>query len=228
MNEPWARHSPADVSSAGLTLLSGDSLHFTIAAVHKETIMSEQCPIWKTECEAMTPDEEWMVIDNSPRAGGSYQLRQDAWAEQNRMTEDEKARLTTILVRARLRDDICPVINLAMIDEAKSASTMPVSEKLDNLLLLAVDITSRIGEPVAIESTEPSGQLALAYTESIDFREVKFLADGLVARGQILAADRMEIDGHSYAVQGDRGFLCFVTVAGHIAAEKLQTEDDPI
>ena len=193
--------------------------------------MSDQCPIWKTECEAITPDEDSLVVTDSPRAGGSYRLHNDATAWLRDLTENDKARLTTILVRERLRGDIgdiCPVVDLAMINEAKSAGTMPVSEKLDNLLLLAVDITSRIGEPVAIESTEPSGQLALAYTESIDFREVKFLADGLVARGQILAADRMEIDGCGYDIQGNHGFLCLVTVAGHIAAEQLQPEDDPI
>ena len=187
--------------------------------------MSEQCPIWKTECEAITADEDSLVVTGSPRAGGSYRIHNNATASLSDLTDDEKAKLTTILVRERLLwDNGYPNFNETAISGAKSAGAMPVREKLDNLLRLMVDTTARIGEPVAIESTKPSGQLALAYTESIDFREVRFLADGLVERGLIHTADQMEIGGNAYYVQGNHGFLCLVTVAGHIAAEKRQTE----
>ena len=61
-----------------------------------------QCPIWETQCEVITHTEGSATVTDSPRAGGSYQLYDEVTAELCNLSFDEKARLTTALVRERL------------------------------------------------------------------------------------------------------------------------------
>ena len=95
---------------------------------------SQQCPIWGTECESISQDENSEVVTDSPRAGGSYRLHNDAAAELGNLTDDEKARLTTILVRERLLGNTRPSITAATIANAKSAGKARMEERLTNLL----------------------------------------------------------------------------------------------
>ena len=71
-----------------------------------------QCPIWETQCEVITHTEGSATVTDSPRAGGSYQLYDEVPAELCNLSFDEKARLTTALVRERLLGNPCPAVNL--------------------------------------------------------------------------------------------------------------------
>ena len=145
----------------------------------------QQCPIWGTQCQSITPAENSVIVTDSPRAGGSYQLYDDATAELGNLTDDEKARLTTALVRERLLGNPCPSINAATTSAAKSANRARMEDRLTNLLRVLIDRTPKVGEPVGVEGPEGpaenvrSYQFALAYTESTEHQEISYLADSL-------------------------------------------------
>ena len=198
--------------------------------------MAEQCPIWKTTCRAIVPDENSLIVTDSPRAGGSYQLYNDAAAALRDMTVDDKARLTTILVRERFLGNDCPSINGATIAQAMSAGNMPMREKLDNLLRCLIGCTPKAGALIdigyLIDTGEPepnfeariNQRFAFAYSESTELHELELLTDSLAQQGFI--------EKHSGAITGKNQFMtfsrgsciCKVTSDGYIATEQRQTE----
>lgn len=191
--------------------------------------MPEQCPIWKTTCEAITPDGNSLIVTDSPRAGGSYQLHNDAEAELGNLTEDEKARLTTILVRERRLGNDCARINAATVTRARLAGTSPLRERLDSLMLFLMDSSPKVGEPISIgRPDQPRGNLqnyhfALAYSASTEFQELSYLADSLHDQGLIRKKDDDLADG-SGRVRFNFGFRCAVTMRGYATMEQRRTE----
>ncbi len=170
-----------------------------------------------------------MIVTDSPRAGGSYQLYSDAAADLGYLSEDEKARLTTILVRERFLGNTRPSINAATIARAKSGGRARMEDRLTNLLRVLIDRTPKVGEPVSLEQPErraanvQSYQFALAYTESTEHQEVIYLADSLhdqelVERYDDVYADRDGLQRSFHTADYT------VTTHGHSAMEQSQTE----
>ena len=170
-----------------------------------------------------------MIVTDSPRAGGSYQLYDDAADELGNLTDDEKARLTTVLVRERLLGNTRPSIIPATIAAAKSGGRARVEERLRNLLRVLIDRTPIVGEPVSVG--EPEGpaedvrsyQFALAYTESTERQEMIYLAESLHDQGLIKRRDVRITDRHGQTrVLRRLGYA--VTTHGHSVMEQRQTE----
>ena len=197
-----------------------------------------QCPIWETRCEAITHTEGSATVTESPRAGGDYQLHDDATAELGSLSNDEKARLTTALVRERLLGNPCPVVNLNAIEAAKRSSRAPMEERLKRLLrYLALEITQAgtpIGmgpDPSPLANTIPiseedeanwrHAQYGLAYSESIGFEELDYLAESLSERGLVEKGHQIATPFAVYRVD-NWGFLCRVTTKGYTEIEQLQ------
>ena len=191
---------------------------------------SPKCPIWGTECESITQAENSVVVTDSPRAGGNYQLCNDAATELGNLTDDEKARLTTILVRERLLGNARPRVNAATIAKAKSSGRARMEDRLTNLLRILISSTPKVGEPVSVEDPERrteenvrSCQLALAYTESTEYQEILYLADSLHDQELIKRQD-MHYDNGRGQTRTIRGSDYTVTTNGHSAMEQRQTE----
>ncbi len=189
----------------------------------------QQCPIWGTECESITRVGDSVIVDNSPRAGGSYRLFDDASTELGNMTENEKARLTTLLVRQHQLGNDCPPINASTIVAAKSAGRARMEERLTSLLKVLIDRTPKVGEPVSFERPRrqpdnvQSYQFALAYTESTEHREISYLANSLHDQGLIKRLDIHfpDSDGQTRVIYGSD---YTVTTHGHSTMEQRQTE----
>lgn len=200
------------------------------------------CPIWQTECESITQAEGSVIVTDSPRAGGSYQLYDNAVAELGNLTYDEKARLTTLLVRQRQRGNDCPRIDASIITRAKSANRTGMEERLMNLLRFLEGRGNKAGEPVAMRfdlNRQPSfGNIqggvfdwhnthyGLAHSECIHLEELDYLTDGLVGRGLIEKNDQIP-NRRGNPVPTGYGIICRVTVNGYIIIEQLQTEFKP-
>lgn len=193
-----------------------------------------QCPIWETQCEEIAHTEDSATVTNSPRAGGNYQLYNDAAAELGNLSYDEKARLTTALVRERLLGNPYPTVNLNTVKMAKTSTRSRMEERLTNLLRCMVESMTRAGLPVeigldesqweaSVNAKESEGwqntQFALACSESADFDELEYLADSLAERGLIEKGRRLR---NYYASTG--GFLYIVTASGYIEIERLRAE----
>ena len=56
----------------------------------------DHCPIWGTQCESVAQAETFVMVTDSPRADGSYELYDHATPEFSNMSD-----LTTLLVRQR-------------------------------------------------------------------------------------------------------------------------------
>ena len=194
------------------------------------------CPIWGAICEAITQVDDLVIVTDSPRAGGSYQLYNDARAKLGDLTEDEKARLTTILVRERYLGNICPIINSTTIAAAKSAGKMPMREKLDNLLSVLIDRTPKPGALIDLGQVIGSGRpkltiearrnrhSALAHSESTELHELELLTDSLAQNGFITKV-MGTITGNNQCIEHIGGSsICMVRTAGYIAMEQHQTE----
>ena len=145
------------------------------------------------------------------------------------LVEDERARLTTMLVRERLLGNTCPSINAATIAAAKSASRAGMEDRLTNLLGVLIDRTPKVGEPVSLANperraeNERSYQFVLAYTESTEHQEILYLANSLHDQGLIKRHDERFRD-HRGQTRVIQGFEYTVTTNGHSVMEQRQTE----
>ena len=194
------------------------------------------CPIWGTICEAIIQTEDSVIVTDSPRAGGSYQLHNDAVAELGDLTEDEMARLTTMLVRERFRGNTCPIINSTTIAAAKSAGRMPMREKLDNLLAALIDRTPKpgalidLGQVIGSERSKltidarRNQHSALAHSESTELHELELLTDSLAQKGLITKVMGKITENNQYLEYKAGSSICVVGTAGYIAMEQHQTE----
>ena len=199
----------------------------------------DHCLIWGTECDSITQTENSVIVTDSPRAGGSYEIYNDAMPALGSMSDEEKARLTTLLVRQRQLGNACPSVNANTVANAKSADSAGMEERLTNLLRFLVERTHRPSQPVAmskglLEWVELSGsqdeeiadwrntQHGLAHTESHDPEDLEYLANNLADRGFI---EKGESQLGNWIIQ--YGFLCRVTVDGYVAIERIKTERKP-
>ena len=208
--------------------------------------MLGQCPIWGTECDSITQAEDSVIVADSPRAGGSYQLYDDAVTELGNLTHAEKARLTTLLMRQRQLGNIRPPVNVSIIIAAKSVGKARMEERLTNLLKFMAENTPRAGLPSVNFGPDPSKyensnimligtkngsendswystQVALAHSESLDFEELDYLTDSLSKRGLIEKGDSPRTKYGMYQ-SSLGGYLCIVTTDGYIEFEQRQTE----
>ena len=198
----------------------------------------DHCLIWGTECDSATRTENSVTVTDSPRAGGSYEIYDDAMPALSRMSDEEKARLTTLLVRQRQLGNACPSINANTVAIAKSADRAGMEERLTNLLRFLVERTPRPSQPVAMSkgllgwAELPESQdeeianwrntlHGLAHTESYDpedAEDLEYLANSLAERGLI---EKGESQLGNWIIQF--GFLCRVTVDGYVAIERIKT-----
>ena len=196
------------------------------------------CPIWGTECGSATQMENSVIVTDSPRAGGNYELYDEAVPALSNMSDEEKARLTTLLVKQRQRGNLYPPVNANTVAKAKSADRTGMSERLTNLLLFLVDSTPRPSQPIGMSkgllqwSEFPESQdeemvdwrntmRGLAHTESDAPEDLEYLADSLAARGLIEKGTQLD----NWVIQF--GFLCRVTVDGYDEVERLKTVRKP-
>ena len=197
------------------------------------------CPIWGTECESITQTENSVIVTDSPRAGGSYELYDDATPELSDMTDEEKARLTTLLVRQRQLGNAHPPVNASTIAKAKSADKTGMEERLTNFLRFLVESTPRPSQPVGMSKgllewseflDSRDDEIAewwntlrgLAHSESRDPEDLEYLANSLAERGLI---EKGESQLGNWIIQF--GFLCRVTVDGYLAVEQIKTVHKP-
>ena len=174
-----------------------------------------------------------MIVTDSPRAGSSYQLHDDAADQLGNLTDNEKTRLTTILVRERLLGNTRPSITAATIAQARSADRMSMREKLDNLLRYLMSRTPKVGALIDmgyLDDFRPSGWGALlnqrfsfAYSESTELYELEMLTDSLARQGLIEIHSGAIRNNQFIAITGG-SYICKVTSNGYIAMEQRQIE----
>ncbi len=188
------------------------------------------CPIWGSEFEAKgfhIPQTKTNRVDDSPRAGGGYEIDQVLiYSQVSSMSDQEKARLTTWLVDQRLQGNQQPTVTEEIISHAKNKRSLPVHERAERLLKLMARSSRTVVEainldPIPSDSSSNSTYLrALAWSESTkshistEVDELLYLKDYLIERGWVKQSTVHNI------------YSCLVTVDRHqqIAEQEINID----
>ncbi len=188
------------------------------------------CPIWGNGFEATIRDvvteagTDKLVISEkslicSDRAGGTYRITLQAFSSirNNRMSDFEKAQLTTWLVDERRRGTLEPIVTDEVVMSFEShgmTNRLPVFERAERLLRFLADQTGWLGDRVSISSR---WNAALAWSESISVGEVLLLLDYLKRKGWIAYVSA----SGDYTI-----FDVIVTVEGYSRIEEIVRNPD--
>ena len=162
-----------------------------------ENKFTGKCPIWGTPA-FVGPIREGKILVDSPRTGGSYEIYFGLLDDRNNIegmeNEQQKARLTTILVDRRRQGDDMPYIDYNDIENAKKGKNISIYERANRLLKYFVKNSKNIGHNLNIYFVfDPSNEYhdwesyklfleCLAWSESIEEEEFQFLIDYLANR----------------------------------------------
>lgn len=152
------------------------------------------CPIWGTQFPAMIYsawigtkgpdiDEEALIV--SDRVGGAYRITRQAIASVSRLGNHEKARLTTWLIDQRLKGHMEPIVTdetVESFEPSAKRTDLSKTERAKRLLRFIAKQTESVGSSVSIVH---HAYAALAWSESIEWREVVFLLQYLEQKGWI-------------------------------------------
>ena len=152
-------------------------------------ISPQPCPIWGTGAEIRSLDPLWYWYD-SPRAGGVYVINKQAEGELPKISNEVKARLTTILVDKRKMGEMPPHVTLELLDHANVKEPLPPYERADRLLGDLVACPHKVGEPLPIVFDDRT----LAVTESTEFSEVQYFLRYLKEMEWVRIYDNNEIE----------------------------------
>ena len=165
------------------------------------------CEIWGPEYPAegyYIPQTRMCYVTSSPRTGGAYRVSETVVnGSISQFSPEEKARLTTWLIDQRAQGEAEPTISFDVVDHIKNIRSLPIHERSDRLLKFLANQPLKIGKGVNV-----SGDIyasALAYSESTDIAEVRYIAKYLEAKGWI------QIDMHFV----DGTFTATVSVEGY-------------
>jgi len=141
---------------------------------------NNKCPIWGTSAETQPSRRDGVNVD-SPRAGGRYFISGTAEVNMRRTDDGTKARLTTWLVDQRRLGIECPEIMSTTINEAEHRRPLSVHERADRLLEFLGNSSEFVGDDMSIKKPTDFMRF-LAFSESVDEKEVDFLFEILLKR----------------------------------------------
>lgn len=141
------------------------------------------CPIWGTEATVERQGDATLEIFDSPRTGGRYAISRRAESlinlNQDSFDTHFKARLTSWLVEQRQLGNPYPRVDETTLQQVKDREDLSVHERADRLLK-AISLRTRYLGQIHAANHEPLSMFFLAYSESINSRELKFLLSYLV------------------------------------------------
>ena len=174
------------------------------------------CPIWGGGYQAegyYKPQNRTLYVDDSPRAAGGFVVPEALVnSDVKRMTEEQKARLTTWLIDQRNQGSKQPTITSNIIEHVNIKSPLGVHERATRLLKFISGLANAIGETIAVHGNTHS---SYAWSESTTWGEIEFLIRYLEEIGWMI--------GHHIPGGMFRGT---VTVAGHSQIAEQATNFD--
>ena len=203
------------------------------------------CPIWKVHCALSGPYDApgiWCV-EGSLRAGGDYEITPEARYEVGNLSDQEKARVTSILVEQWMKGVKVPRLTASDVQRAKHRTALPTLERADRLLRLLIKRTSQLGEildfidprdrrsaalnGLDIERFDTSQfEHALAWSESNSSEELAFLTEHMAAWGWITKGREIQNSQNTVITRTEGSYVCRVEVAGYARVEELVTSID--
>ena len=175
-----------------------------------------ECRIWGREFNAVghtQPDPSRAIVEESPRAGGGYEVEATARNYLYQLNDTEKARLTTWLIVQRMQGDERPLVTQKIIEYIRNNRPLPIHERANNLLRYFVRQSEMVGGEISLglegelnefgewiaPNTPSSLWNAMAWSESVNPIEVGFCVDYLERKGW-LTTERYISDDFSATV----------------------------
>ena len=152
-------------------------------------------------------------VETSPRAGGRYAITRPAilMIQDGELYDSHKARLTTRLIDLRKQGVEWPEVTPELIEQAKTASALPIHQRADRLLSFLAESTGSVAGRIGVTASTLE---AYAWSESTSWQEVDYFLHYLARSGWL--------EGDFF--QG--GFDGQVSVDGHRRIAELGTNQD--
>ena len=153
-------------------------------------LTSNTCPIWGTPANHFPRDGDRLRVE-SPRAGGKYVVSGTAEALLEAADEQQKARLTTWLVKQRALGDEWPWVASSTLAEETIRPASTVADRADGVLRFLASRTEVLGAPVRFRFQTWPQELddltavyfgLLAHSECVRESDLDFLLDYLMER----------------------------------------------
>ena len=147
------------------------------------------CPIWGTPAQITSGRLGDGLYIDSPRATGKYFVAGSAEAMLEHHDDRVKAKLTSWLVEQRWLGNQIPEIYSTTIREANDRRDLSIPERADRTLRYIDKQTTQIGDFVGLSSGHDhpleycNMMNALAFSESIETKEVSYLLNYLSSQG---------------------------------------------
>lgn len=203
------------------------------AAPSSGSVDRSKDPIWSTPVTETRHEEAglWTSTVDSPRCGGWYSIHDPIANKIRNWSGQEKARLTSRLIKERQSGTECPDVTEDMIERVEKQKDMPPSERADAILKYLKSKTHKLGESIIcarsprieklISKNQSFGSISLtdedkvyynllAYSESFEpfaVGEIKFLLEYL--------RERNWIKYDEYRDESENKISCQLTVDGY-------------
>ena len=153
-------------------------------------LQNKTCPIWGTSHSAtVSPSgsskssvNDKLSVDDSTRAGGSYEITTEAAEMVTQLKDSEKAALTTWLVDQRVQRIEYPLVTVDVINLAVARPNLPVYQRANRLLRFMTGQVPTIGDSTQVNEDTHA---AFAWSESTMWSEVEYCLRYLREQGWI-------------------------------------------
>ena len=171
----------------------------------------EVCLIWGTTVthKELLTEKMNFIVEDSLRAGGDYEITDQARRHVATLDQKDKAKLTTILINLRRMGDRVPLVTSELIEEAKRADPLPVHERAERLLRYLVNLPKYVGQRFSTYFIQ-NDLRAFAWSESTIIEDIMYFLHYLTTKGWL------ERQNLSY----------MITVAGYQHVEEQATKKD--
>ena len=168
----------------------------------------DTCPIWGGDYEAegwRYPRDGMYLVEDSPRAGGAYELTDDAEGWLSELGEVGKARLTTWIIDQHRQGVEKPRVTTEVVEHARSRRPLPVHKQAEGMLHFVADRSKSVGSPVDMQAQTGNYHTihaACAWSESINYDDVHYFLNDLTLKGLLQrspsgARYTVTVDGYS-------------------------------
>ena len=170
---------------------------------------STQCAIWGSPAQKDFNGTRYAF--DSSRAGGAYQIDMDARGRVESLSDEAKARLTTILIDQRQQGIPVPLVTRDLVDFASAKDPLPVYERAARLLQHLTRLIP-IGAAARLDWSDDS---ILSISESCRPEEVLLFLKYLEDNGWLRCQHTMGGTAH-----------CEITVSGYGVIESIHKHLD--
>lgn len=215
-------------------------------------------PIWETPAIRHVYANHNDTFD-SPRCGGCYAISHKAICSvrtlRTRKDHRAKARLTSWLIEQRRLGNRCPKITMEAVDRAEQDSNMSILDRADAVLKFIDSKVHKLDESIIYTSRDPIQEIEgftgeqmssfftsdtsrranyyelIAFSESVDYRELNFFLNYLEERKWIKIVDVQDNYSDTTTIQmyenGGSGYKtntksCLLTFEGYARLAEIQ------